>query len=128
MITTRYYYSILSEQEKKIYKAIYDGIKNYKPYVEVPGIPLSNQSVGFVYHCVLWDNPYFFTVGEYAMQQAVSADGKRIKITTLCDARAEQRYRSEIQNIINTILKTSGLSLIFHFCFKKSFSSKSIVE
>lgn len=115
MITTRYYYSILSEQDKKIYRAIYDGIKNYRPYVEVPGISLSNVNVGFVYHCVLWDNPYFFAIGEYAMQQAVYDNGKKIKITALCNSHTEKIYRERVQKNINEILKPTGLMKLSDF-------------
>lgn len=104
MITARYYYSKLSEQNKKIYKAIYEGIKNYRPYAEVPGITLSNASVSYVYHCVLWDNPFFFAIGEYAMQQAVYDNGKKIKITALCDPKTEKKYREQVQKVINEIL------------------------
>jgi len=106
MITTRFYYDSLNERNKKIYRAIYDGIKNYKSYVEVPGVELLNSTVGYIYHCVLWDNPFFFTIGEYAMQRAVTSDGKRIRITTLCDSNSEKIYREKIESVINEILKT----------------------
>jgi len=115
MITSRYYYSQLSEKNKKIYKAIYDGIKNYQQYVEVPDVTLSDANVGFVYHCVLWDNPYFFAIGEYAMQQAVSSDGKKIKITSLCDAKTEKLYRDKVQTVINEILQTPGIKDLSDF-------------
>lgn len=115
MITTRFYYSLLSERDKKIYKAIYDGIKNYRPYVEVPDVSLSNTNVGYVYHSVLWDNPFFFAIGEYAMQKAVYDNGKKIKITALCDAHTEKMYRERVQAVINEILKTPGLSKMTDF-------------
>lgn len=115
MITARYYYSILSENNKKIYKAIYEGIKNFRPYVEVPGVSLNNANVGYVYHCVLWDNPFFFAIGEYAMQQAVYDNGKKIKITALCDPNTEKVYREQVQAVINEILKTPGLKEMSDF-------------
>lgn len=115
MITARYYYSILSENNKKIYKAIYEGIKNFRPYVEVPGVALNNTNVGYVYHCVLWDNPFFFAIGEYAMQQAVYDNGKKIKITALCNPNTEKVYREQVQAVINEILKTPGLKEMSDF-------------
>ena len=115
MINTRFYYSGLSERNKKIYRAIYDGIKNYKKKVEVPGVDLSNQNVGYIYHCVLWDNPYFFTIGEYAMHQALSHDRKSINITTLCDRYTEQMRRNQVQEVVNEILKTPGLKEMTDF-------------
>ena len=115
MITTRYYYNKLNDRDRKIYRAIYNGIKNYKPYVEVPGVELRNQTVGYIYHCVLWDNPFFFAIGEYAMQRAVTPDGKRIRITALCDANSEKVYRSRVESVINEILKTPGLEKLSDF-------------
>ena len=63
MITSRYYYDRLNERDKRIYKEIYNGIMHFKPYVEVPGADLSDNNVGWIYHCVLWDNPFIFSVG-----------------------------------------------------------------
>lgn len=115
MITTRYYYDKLSQRDKKIYKAIYDGIMHYKPYVEVPGVNLHENTVGWIYHCVLWDNPFIFSVGEYAMWHAVSADKSRIKMTTLCDTSSEKKYRKQIEDEVNKILSAPGLQRMTDF-------------
>ena len=115
MITTRYYYNLLNEKDKKIYKAIYDGIMQYKPYVDVPGAKLSPDKVGWLYHCVLWDNPFIFSVGEYAMWHAVGDDQSRIKMTTLCDARSEKKYRGQIEDVVNQILSVPGLQEMSDF-------------
>ncbi len=109
MITTRYYYDKLNQKDKKIYKAIYDGIMHYKSYVEVPGVNLHEGTVGWIYHCVLWDNPFIFSVGEYAMWHAVNEDKSRIKMTTLCDTSSEKKYRKQIENKVNKILSVPGL-------------------
>ena len=109
MITTRYYYSRLNERDKKIYNAIYDGIMRYKSEVEVPGVNLSDSLVGKIYHCVLWDNPFIFSVGEYAMWHALSDDGKRIRMTTLCDNTSEKEFRRQIENTVNEFLKNTKL-------------------
>lgn len=115
MITTRYYYDRLNARDKKIYKAIYDGIMNYKSYVEVPGVDLSENNVGWIYHCVLWDNPFIFSVGEYAMWHALSSDKKKIKMTTLCDKNTEKAYRKQIEDEVNKILSVPGLSQMNDF-------------
>lgn len=115
MITTRYYYNQLNQRNKKIYKAIYTGIMNYEQDVEVPGVNLDEHTVGWVYHCVLWDNPYIFNVGEYAMWNAVSSDKSRIKMATLCDADTEKRYRKQVENEVNRILSVPGLQKMTDF-------------
>jgi len=115
MITARYYYNKLSQKDKKIYKAIYDGIMNYQPYVEVPGIDLNENKVGLIYQCILWDNPFIFSVGEYAMWHALSADKSRVNMTTLCDSTTEKKYRKEIENAVNQILSVPGLKKMSDF-------------
>lgn len=115
MITARYYYEKLNDRDKEIYKAIYDGIMHYKQYVEVPGISLNENKVGWVYHSVLWDNPFIFSVGEYAMWHAVDEGGSRIKMTTLCDAASEKKYRKQIEDAVNTILSVPGLQKMSDF-------------
>ena len=82
---------------------------HYKSYVEVPGVNLHEGTVGWIYHCVLWDNPFIFSVGEYAMWHAVNEDKSRIKMTTLCDTSSEKKYRKQIENKVNKILSVPGL-------------------
>lgn len=115
MITTRYYYEKLNPQDREIYRAIYDGIMRFKPYVEVPGTVLNEKKVGWIYHCVLWDNPFIFSVGEYAMWHALSGDKRKIRMTTLCDAASEKVYREEIESAVNTILAVPGLRKMTDF-------------
>lgn len=115
MLTTRYYYERLNQREKRIYKAIYECIMKYKPFVDVPESNLDEKTVGWIYHCILWDNPYIFSVGEYAMWHALSADKSRIKMTTLCDSASEKKYRKQIEDIVNQILATPGLQNMSDF-------------
>lgn len=115
MITTRFYYEQLNQRDKKIYKAIYDGIMNFKEYVEVPGVQLNDNNVGWVYHCVLWDNPFIFSVGEYAMWHALNDDKSRIKMTVLCDKHSEKVYRKELQDVVNKILASPKLQQMSDF-------------
>lgn len=115
MITDRYYYNRLNEREKKVYNAIYDGIMRYKPYAEVPDVNLNENLVGLMYHFVLWDNPFLFTVGEYAMLHALSPNGKRIKITTLCEQTTEKALRKRLEKEVNRILSIEGLDKLSDF-------------
>lgn len=82
---------------------------NFKEYVEVPGVQLNDNNVGWVYHCVLWDNPFIFSVGEYAMWHALNDDKSKIKMTVLCDKYSEKVYRKELQDVVNKILASPKL-------------------
>lgn len=115
MINDRFYYSTLNERNKRIYKAIYNGIMNYDDYVEVPGIELNENVVGYIYHCVVFDNPFFFSVGEYAMHHALESDGKRIRITTLCDRKTEQYLRHQVECVVNKLLSNPLLKNMTDF-------------
>lgn len=115
MITSRYYYGTLNQRDRKIYQAIYDGIMRYRAYVEVPGVSLNENLVGWIYHCVIMDNPFIFSVGEYAMWHALSEDKKRIKITVLCDPKTEKAYRKKVEDIVNQILSVPGLQSMTDF-------------
>ena len=115
MITTRYYYDRLCDRDKEIYKAIYDGIMHYKPYVEMPGVELNANRIGWIYHCILWDNPFIFSVGEYAMWHAINKELSRINMTTLCDIHSEKVYRKQIEDEVNKILAAPGLKSMSDF-------------
>lgn len=115
MKTSRYYYSKLSDADKAIYNAIYNGIKECKEFVKAPNAGVNNNKVGFIYRCVLWDNPYFFTIGEHAMQNALSADGKRIRITAFCDPLTAQERQKKVAAEINCILSAIGQNKLSDF-------------
>ncbi len=88
---------------------------SYKAFVEVPGIELNEKNVGWIYHCVLWDNPFIFSVGEYAMWHALSKDGSRINMTTLCDKSSESSFRKQLENAVNQILSAPGIEQMTDF-------------
>lgn len=115
MVTDRFYYKKMNERDRKIYKAIYDGIMHYKEFAEVPDVTLRKEIVGWIYHCVLWDNPFIFSVGEYAMWDALYDNDTKIKITTLCDAESEKVFRKQVENEVNSILSATGLDKLSDF-------------
>ena len=59
MTYDRYYYSILPQSDKQIYKAIYEGIQNFETSITVPKSSVSLQSI---FQYVGLDNPHIFYV------------------------------------------------------------------
>ena len=59
MTYDRYYYSILSSGDKKVYKALYEGIQNFETHITVPKSSVSLQSI---FQFVGLDNPHLFYV------------------------------------------------------------------
>ena len=60
MIRDRYYYSRLNDPEKEVYKAIYDGSRNFKKEIEIRCIP--QQSLIGIITAIECDNPHLFYV------------------------------------------------------------------
>lgn len=86
----RDYYHSLNASGKKVYDTILAGIVECKEHVRIEGIKLTNETVGVIYHYILWDNPAIFCIGEYAMWRALCNDGKTVKITSLCGGKADE--------------------------------------
>lgn len=59
MTYDRYYYSILPQSDKQIYKAIYEGIQNFETSITVPKSSVSLQSI---FQYIGLDNPHIFYV------------------------------------------------------------------
>lgn len=59
MTYDRYYYSILSSSDKRIYKKIYEGIQNFETNITVPK---STVSLQHIFQYVGLDNPHIFYV------------------------------------------------------------------
>lgn len=55
-----YQYSGLSGSEKKIYNAIYEGIKQCETYINLSSYSCTKDILDKVYHAVTGDNPQFF--------------------------------------------------------------------
>lgn len=63
MKNERYYYRIMSIEEKKAYKMIYDGLK-MRAFNIVVSLYLRSEQVQEVYLKVLYDNPLFFFINQ----------------------------------------------------------------
>ena len=53
-----YYYTLLSGEEKKVYRVILDGLKNYLKEIRIPARHIDDTSR--IFNCVLQDNPLVF--------------------------------------------------------------------
>lgn len=63
MKNERYYYSILSTEEKAAYRMIYNGIKMRALNIVVP-VYLPPKQIQDVYLKVLYDNPIFYYINQ----------------------------------------------------------------
>lgn len=69
MKNERYYYSIMSTEEKKAYKVIYDGIKSYALNIVV-SLYLSPDCIQDIYIKVLYDNPLFYYINQTVIKMS----------------------------------------------------------
>lgn len=58
--TKKYYYQQLDDDQKKIYKIMYEGIKSRKECISFEGLTAYDWSVGTVFQLVRFENPQFF--------------------------------------------------------------------
>ena len=63
MRNERYYYSIMSSEEKKAYKMIFEGLK-MRAFNIVVSLYLTLEEVQEVYIKVLYDNPLFYYINQ----------------------------------------------------------------
>ena len=63
MIYDRYYYTRLSDREKKIYKTIYNGLAAFAPEIHIPTLTGLDIDPVRILYAVDMDNPRLFYVG-----------------------------------------------------------------
>jgi len=67
----RYYFSIMDDVEKQVYKAIYDGLRTRTYSIEIP-LCVPKEKIQEIYLRVLYDNPLMF----YVNQTIIRISGK----------------------------------------------------
>lgn len=102
MRNERYYYSIMSPDERKAYKMIYDGLK-MRAFNIVVSLYLSPDEVQEVYLKVLYDNPLFYYINQTVIKMQ-GRPGYWILLPEYLYTNTEiNRINIDIRNIVNRI-------------------------
>ena len=102
MKNERYYYTIMSFEEQKAYKIIYNGLKIHA-FDIVISLCLSPEQIQKVYLDVLYDNPLFYYVNQTVIRMTRS-QGYYILLPEYIYTNAEvNTINIDIKNIVNKI-------------------------
>lgn len=102
MRNERYYYNIMSSDERKAYKMIYDGLK-MRAFNIVVSLYLSPDKVQEVYLKVLYDNPLFYYINQTVIRMQGNP-GYWILLPEYLYSNTEiNKINNDIRNIINRI-------------------------
>ena len=104
MIYDRYYYSILSQDDKKFYKRIYDGIEQYEPCINITGWKLSAADINTILLYINLDNPHLFYVDFSAFQYSNNLIGISILLTYWYTADEVKELNGKIEKVLNRML------------------------
>lgn len=102
MRNERYYYSVMSPDERKAYKMIFDGLK-MRAFNIVVSLYLSPDVVQEVYLKVLYDNPLFYYINQTVIRMQ-GQPGYWILLPEYLYSNTEiNRINRDIRNIVNQV-------------------------
>lgn len=102
MRNERYYYSIMSSDERRAYKMIFDGLK-MRSFNIVVSLHLSPDEVQEVYLKVLYDNPLFYYINQTVIRMQ-GQPGYWILLPEYLYTNTEiNRINKDIKNIVNQV-------------------------
>ena len=85
MITDRYYYSRLTEKEKRIYVRLYQGVVALEKNILIPE-HVEHESVRKIYQAITDDNPYLYYFNQSVLNTAISDQAIILKPQYFCTA------------------------------------------
>lgn len=102
MKNERYYYGILSKEEKSAYRMIYNGIKMRALNIVVPANLLPPQ-IQDVYLKVLYDNPIFYYINQTVVRMTGEAGYYILLPEYLYTNNEIEKLNQDIQNVLRRI-------------------------
>lgn len=103
MITDRYYYSRLTEKEKRIYTRLYKGVTLLEKRILIPE-PVEREAVRRIYQAITDDNPYLYYFNQSVLNTAVSDQAIIFMPQYFCTAEQIAIYNGRLNQIINQII------------------------
>ena len=103
MITDRYYYSRLSEYEKKVYSRLYKGITALETEIPVSG-NVEKDSIARIYHALSDDNPYFYYFNQSTLDIRRTAQETIFLPQFFCSGEQIDTYNGRINEIVNRLM------------------------
>lgn len=102
MKNERYYYGIMTTEEKQAYKMIYDGLKA-RAFNIVVSLFLSPAQVQDIYLKVLYDNPLFYYINQTVVRMAGTPGYYILLPEYLYSNREITLINQDIRNLVNKV-------------------------
>lgn len=100
MLNERYYYSIMTREQRRVYKKIYEGLKQREYTIDISAY-FSTEEIQELYLRVLFDNPLFY----YVNQTVIRLAGSLGCYVLLPEYLYSQKEIMAINNDIRTVIK-----------------------
>ncbi len=110
MITDRYYFNHLPDNEKPIYTLLYKGIAAHDKEIRLPGRIVSKETVQRVFHAVTHDNPYFYYFNQTHMDFSISPFGSVFLPQYFCAEEQVADYNNRVQDCVNKLVADLDLA------------------
>ena len=105
MLYDRYYYSVLNQKEKGVYKLIYKGIEKLDASIEIPMRFCVGVDLADIVQKILLDNPHIFYVDRNGYKTTTTLFNLSIHFNYLYTATEITELRVKINNVVNAMLK-----------------------
>lgn len=103
---SRYYFSLLNDNDKKAYNEIYKAISLRKSSVSPKGFKLDSRNFSQIIIAVNYDNPQFYYVNFHECRIVSSLFGSSLVIAYYYDSSRIFELNREISSIVQNILKS----------------------
>lgn len=101
----RYYYSVLGNGEKEVYKLIYKGIEKLDASIEIPARFCVGVDLADIIQKILLDNPHIFYVDRNGYKTKTTLFNLYIHFNYLYSATEIAELRVKINKVVNAMLK-----------------------
>lgn len=108
MIADYYHYNCLSEKNKKLYKAIYDGVIMHQDEISAPFFQYRQDDVLQVMDAITEDNPLLFYVDTRQMSIAQSKNGMFLIPEYYFDMDTCHLYLDKVKQYVASIINVHG--------------------
>lgn len=106
LLSSRYYYSLLNDNDRKIYNEIYKAILEKKTSVPLRGLKFNKNTFGEVIIAINYDNPQFYYVEFNKVSVTTSLVSTSVQINYYYDVSKILELNKEISEDVQQIIRT----------------------
>ena len=104
MIVDRYYYTQLSEEERKIYTIFYKGVTALEKEIFLPGVKLDQQMIHRIFRAITADNPHLYYFNQSCMNLGRTQFGDVLLPQYFCNKDQIDTYNGRVSECVSNIV------------------------